>query len=418
MAISIKMGPIYTAGGMDYNPSLGAGFQNFNQDAGPSANYQGTAVLDPRFAFLGDYLQSRTGVQPGFADIPTAHSVEQIPAAYSGTWNNIAAATNVANGTAMTLVSTASVGVALNIPIIPFSPIINGNAVVIAPIVLDFGFAFGNVTSGSATVTVSDSTLFPIGMPLVIAGVGNSGGTAPLLTWVVSQASATTITINDLPLATNTSTPIGTGNIWAPREGFSGIYPTAHLPYLAGGPGLFLDPRQSISRGVVINGSTSATGGAFLVSGWDIYWQPMTETITAGAGAVQTYGKKAFNAIKSVVPQFADAHNYSVGTSDVFGLHFFSNQWEYLSVNWAGAAMTSNTGWVAGTAPASGDVRGTIQASGIGGGSGIGSNSSNGTVSSLAMSGRRLCIFQSIPVYNVLRATPQSAVTLLGATQT
>lgn len=418
MAIQIHTGPIYAAGGLDYNPALGAGFQNFNSDAGPSQNYQGTGVLDPRFAFLGDYLQNRNGVQPGFSDIPTAHSVEQIPAAYSSTWNNIAPAANAVSGTAMTLVSTSSVGVTLNIPIIPFSPVINGNAVTTAPIVLDFGFSFGNVTSGSTTVTVSDSTLFPVGMPLVIAGVGNSGGTVPLLTWVVSQASATTIVINDAPLATNASTPIGTGNIWTPREGFSGIYPTAHLPYLAGGPGIFLDPRQSVSRGVVINGSASATGGAFLVSGWDIYWQPMTETITAGAGAVQTYGKKAFNAIKSVTPQFSDAHTYSVGTSDVFGLHFFSNQWEYLSASWAASSMTSSAGWIAGTTPASGDVRGTIQVSAIGGGSGIGASASNGTVSSLAMSGRRLCVFQSIPVYNVLRANAQNSATLLGATQT
>jgi len=398
------------------------GSQDPNSDAGPNGVYQGVAMLDPRFVFPKDNV---TGVRASvMAHLPASYmkSVEQIPAALAT--NNIAAAQNVTANTAMTLAS-ASTGVTLNIPLHPVSPItvLNSSAVVTPAICLDFGFCFGNVTSGSTTITVSDSTMFFPGMPLVIGGVGNTGGTVPLLTLVTALASATTITVLDTPAATNATAPIGMGDLWGPTVQ-TPTYPSpaAHTPFISRGPLRVLDPRQAISRGVQIVGTgAGCSGGNFSVASYDIYGQAQTETITVAAGASTGWGKKAVKWIVSVTPLFSDAQNYTVGTSDVFGIHYRSRVWENTRVFWNGAAQTSSTGWLTAdvTSPATattGDVRGTIQTSASGGGSGIGVNASNGTISSLMMSGRRLDIGQFVPPQDILMPTPWDYTFLFGVT--
>src|SRR6202012_4107737 len=74
------------------------------------------------------------------------------------------------------------------------------------------------------------------------------------------------------------------------------------------------------SRAGSVDGGAGGAGGAFPVRGYDVYAYPMAETITATAGATTVAGKKAFKFVTSVIPAFTDAHNYSFGTTDVFGL--------------------------------------------------------------------------------------------------
>ena len=125
----------------------------------------------------------------------------------------------------------------------------------------------------------------------------------------------------------------------------------------------YYDPATCVGRAVSITGSVSATGGNFAVAGYDVYGFPMTETIAAGAGAVTTNGKKAFKVVTSVTPAFTDAHNYSVGTADIFGFGLLATYFGDVRIFWNNAAITANTGFVtADTAtPTSttGDVRGT-----------------------------------------------------------
>ena len=390
-----------------------------NADAGPSLFYQWSGLFDPRIIYPKDKVTGYWGSLQGFLPLPLLRSISQIPAQTAS--NNIAAAQNATSGTALTL-AAASTGIVLNIPIRPFSAILRGNAPVVAPLVMDYGFGFGNCTANSTTIQVSASTLFMPGMPLCIAAVGNGAGTAALLTNVNTIVDATHITVFNAPVATNSTAAIGTGDIWGPYgpQGFP--TPQAAFPFFASGPGLFLDGRQSVARAVRITGASGGAGGSFTVSGWDNYWQPMTQTVTVGAGAVAAYSTKCFKAINTVTPAFTDAHNYSVGTADVFEFMWRSPLWEETIVFWAGTQMTSATGWVAGdtTAPATaatGDVRGTIQVSTTGGGSGIGSTASNGTISSLAMSGNRLEMSQRIGVVAMLTATQANPVTLTGQTQ-
>lgn len=426
MAASAKSGPEFVWGATSalLSPPAGAPVPDPNQDSGPSAAYQGYGFLDPRFWFPKDKVTGYTGVVAASYPQPFVNSNAGIPSALSS--SNIAAAQTVATGVAMTL-AAGSLGITRNVPIRPFiSPqnAVNGNSVTTAAIVLEFGFGFGNVTAGSAVIPVPSTTNYTVGMPLVIGGVGNSGGTAPLLTNIVSIVAGVSITVNSnaLPVASNATAPIGLGDIWGPSElGFP--LPQAHMPYLAGGPGLFFDYGQNMGRGLQIVGASGGTGGTFLVSGWDVYWQPMTQLVTVAAGASTGWTTKVFKAIASVVPQFTDAsHNYTVGTSDVFGFAYAATIFEDIRVWWAGTLMPSTTGFTAAVAtlPATnltGDVRGTIQTSANGGGSGIGSTASNGSLSSNVMTGNRLHMGSTPSIRAILLSTPYSNALLYGNTQ-
>ena len=157
------------------------------------------------------------------------------------------------------------------------------------------------------------------------------------------------------------------------------------------------DPTTLTARALSVTGVSASVGGDFLISGYDIYGVPMTETITAAAGVATTNGKKAFKYIASVVPQFTDANNYSVGTTDLFGLPIRSDLAGDITVNFNATLATSITTYVAAvttTASATtGDVRGTI---------GIAS-ASDGT--------KRLMVFQNPLVANVASVTGLFGVT-------
>lgn len=418
MAASAKSGASFIFGNL--TAMLAAAFGSGgvpdpNQDAGPSGVYQGWALLDPRILFTKDKVTGYTGVVQSHFMQPKLRSIGQIPAATAS--NNIAAAQNVAVGVAMTL-AAASVGITRNVPIRPLSSVLLGGAVATAAIALDFGFAFGNVTAGTKQIVVADSSRFIKGMPLVIGAALTS--TTPLLTNVASIDDATHITLVDAPGNTNATAPIGTGDLWGPSEvGFP--TPQAANPFLAQGPALLLDPAQAVTRGLRITGAGGTAGGTFLVSGWDIYGAPMTELVTVGAASTG-YTTKAFKYIASVVPQFTEAGNYSVGTSDVFGFAYRARLFEETNVFWNATQMTATQGFTAAdiTSPATtttDDVRGTIQTGAAGGGTGIGATASNGTVSSLAMSGVRLEMGQFPGLAQSILATQADAVSLFGVPQ-
>lgn len=122
-------------------------------------------------------------------------------------------------------------------------------------------------------------------------------------------------------------------------------------------------PASMLGRAVSVTGVASGTGGDVLISGYDIYGYAQSELITVGAGANTVNGKKAFKAIVSAVPQFTDAHTYSVGTTDIFGFPLFASSFYDQEIQWNNAAITATTGFTAGddTAPTTttGDVRGT-----------------------------------------------------------
>jgi hypothetical protein len=165
-----------------------------------------------------------------------------------------------------------------------------------------------------------------------------------------------------------------------------------------------LDPTKQIARALSITGSASATGGAFLVNGFDMYGQPQSELVTAAAGAVTTNGKKGWKFVTAVTPQFTDAHNYSVGDTDIYEFPVRVIEFPMATVGWNGAIVAASTGFTAAdpTTPATsttGSVRGTYAVQGA---------SSNGTIA--------LQMFVTPRVADLAAVTVGNLVSLFGVT--
>lgn len=400
-------------------------------DDGPNYVYQGTVFPDLR-ATLFNKDGVGQGRVPGFLDNPQIVTVDNIPSA--ATTTAIAAANNtttgpITSGTAMTLVTVApgnavagTPSIATGVPLIP----LGSSTVTTAAIALDFGFTTGTTTAASSSVVVVNTALFSTGQWIAIGGAGNSGKTATLLTQVTGFTNATTMTISPVALGSLTNAPIGSANLWnnltPPSTQFGPATSTAGAvsPYVAGGMFRVFNPPEALSRTIAIaTTNTSGAGGAFIVSGWDIYGQPMSESITVAAGTTASaYGKKAFKYIKNVIPQFTDATgSYSVGVSDVFGFPIRMDRYEYLNFCYSGINASNTSGFIAAVLSTAtnttGDVRGTLQVSTVG--SGIGTGVINSALASNNTS--RLWMCQTLSVYNDLAGTPTNVVPFYGVTQ-
>jgi hypothetical protein len=126
----------------------------------------------------------------------------------------------------------------------------------------------------------------------------------------------------------------------------------------------FYNRSTCVGRAVSISGVSGGAGGTFTVNMLDIYGYPTTQLVTVAAGANTVNTLKTCKAILSVVPNFTDAHNYSVGTADIFGFGILASFYGDTFINWNNAWITASNGFTAAdtTSPATtatGDVRGT-----------------------------------------------------------
>jgi len=126
------------------------------------------------------------------------------------------------------------------------------------------------------------------------------------------------------------------------------------------------DPTKNLARAVSITATSGAVGGAFLLTGWDLYGVPMTELVTVASsptGSTTTNGKKAFKFISSVTPRVTDTKSYSVGVADIYGFPIAQTEFPLATLGWAGSPVTSSAGFVAAVSSTAtnttGDVRGT-----------------------------------------------------------
>lgn len=427
MAESDFRGPINSMGSLEVQSGATATIEPMD---GPSGFYQGIAFLDPRASpFNKD--GTAPARQPAFMASPVVYVVDNFPQAAStaiiaATQTIATAGLALAMGLATTGVNGAASGVpsiATKVPILP-----QGTAVIAtAALALDFGFATGTTVANSSAVVVNDSTLFK-GSQWVIIGNAGAANQASFITQVQTIANATTITVLPVPPAAGSILPIGQANLYGadllpPGTQFGP--PTAqgsyHSPNMSAGFLRVHNPREMISRNVSVSLVTAgvATSAAFLVAGWDVWRQPMTELITVGATAVATttFGKKAFKYINSVtVTANGTTNQYSVGVGDVFGFPLRADEFEQTAVFWNGNSVGTSLGFSAGTtAPANnttGDVRGTVQASINGAGTAVAISTatvSNGTA--------RLVLVQEPGVWNTINATPLNPVPLFGVTQ-
>jgi hypothetical protein len=427
MADSNFRGPLVSMGPMEGNVVTQGGAQVavIEPFDGPSAFYQGYVIPDVRFApYNKDSL--RAARFPGFLAGTAITVVDGVPSAVNAA--GLAAGQHPTAATPMTLVTVApgaaNAGTASLAPAVPLIPLpgaannafpVSGTPVSV--LAMDFGFTTGN-TAGTATVTVSDSSLFQLGQWLIIGGAGNSAKTASLICQVTGIPSATTITINPPASSTLNNSPIGNMNA-------AGVFPsqlagTAASPYSDGGLVAVFDPKEALARCVSITGVASASANNVTVKGYDIYGMPMSEVIPfpgGGGGGATQYGQKAFKYIVSITPATTDnSHNLSAGWGDTFGFPIRSDKWEYTLDFWNATLQVASTGWLKAdtTSPATtstGDVRGTIQVSTDGNGSAIGSGAtaSNGSI--------RLVLRLEPSAAQLLNSTPNGAALMFGVTQ-
>jgi hypothetical protein len=249
----------------------------------------------------------------------------------------------------MTLVSTnsTSTGVSVSNSCTNYS-----TGVTVTGLLMVDGFASFTGVIASSVLTVSSLTgAISIGMTLSGTGVNTGATIVNQLTGAPCGVGTYTVQGDDTASSTTmTAQATGTAALAQPFGAPSTIY--------------LWNPQALVSRAVSVTGSSSATGGNITINGYDIYGVPMSEVIAAPASATTVNGKKAFKYISSVVPAFTDAHNYSVGTTDIYGFPLRSDFFSDVAINYNAAAITASTGYVAAvtTSPATtttGDVRGT-----------------------------------------------------------
>jgi hypothetical protein len=402
MALSHKDGPLVVTGNL--NPQ-----QLSDWEEGPSTFADGTAVMDPRWAY--QVTGSFSGNARSVYALPTTNAlmaVDFFPQTLAT--NNVVASQGAgqAAGFSATLATGTVQSAVSNVPVVPWAKVAGGDIygntlwapqsfatqnLVTAGLCLDFGCAAGT-TFTSTTVTLSallgpgmgtypaqfagltvnknqivvlqttnhiqPELMFVPGQNIIIANAGNAGGTIPLVTTVLAVDYVNHyLYIANPALSAQSNAGIAFANLYGSQPGL------AYWPYLGAGAINLQDPRHMGSRALqYLSSSASDTTVTLTAAGYDVFGIPMTETITLN-GTTPVLGKKAFKFVNSVKTGVASlVGNITVGTQDVVGLTYRSDTFSYLTLFYTDAGVTANTGFTKAdiTSPATavtGDVRGT-----------------------------------------------------------
>ena len=162
---------------------------------GPSIEYQGDMIPDPRFSPANKDSLS-PGAIKGWYSNPYFVLYDGIPSA--NTTANVAAAQapSTTAGVAINLVTTVSgtaAGVQVWTPGIPIVPV--GTTTPVTVSAIDFGFTTGTTAANSTTITVVDNSLFQVGQWVVVGGAGSSSATNVALVCQVQSVSTNTTVI-------------------------------------------------------------------------------------------------------------------------------------------------------------------------------------------------------------------------------
>ena len=113
----------------------------------------------------------------------------------------------------------------------------------------------------------------------------------------------------------------------------------------------------------IIGTAGGVTAVSFTITGYDMYGQPVTQTITGPAATATVTTTKTFRYISSIVSAATTTAAVTIGTADIYGFPARVDSFDQALIFWNGALITSNTGFTAAvstTATAStGNVRGT-----------------------------------------------------------
>ncbi len=415
MADTNFRGPINNMGSLELQTGTAATQEVFD---GPIGSFQGVGYLDPRTLFAKDSMLP--GASPSFYMNPSFVTLDAIPQAAST--SILAAAQSAVPSQAFTLatvgLTVGSAGQAFIAVGVPFTP--QGTTTVQSVIALDFGFTTGTTAAASSTVTVADSSIFQVGGWYVLGNCANVAATGSLIAQVRSVPTSTTITVAPSP-ATAINSPIGGANLWgsgllplATQFGPSNASATAVSKTILAGQQRVHNARELLARCLSVTAAT-ATGGTttVLCSGFDVWGVPMTELLTA-SGTTTVYGKKGFKYLTTAVSQATGIANYTLGIGDVFSLPIRADLVDQTIVRAGGTTATNAVGFTAAVTTAAtnttGDVRGTIQMSALGGGTGITSSATTNNV-------LRLTVVQMPNMNSLVTANPNNLPPLFGTTQ-
>src|SRR5262249_13579177 len=146
-----------------------------------------------------------------------------------------------------------------------------------------------------------------------IGNVGNSANTSSLIAQVrsISTSNLTGATINPVAGATLGNAPIGQANLMGgdliaigTQFGPATASASFHSKNIQAGLMRLHNPRESLCRSISVSLTTGGTATAigFLITGFDVRGQQMSELITSPAttSATVTFGRKAFKYISQV----------------------------------------------------------------------------------------------------------------------
>jgi hypothetical protein len=352
-------GPIIVYG--NTNPQ-----QMTNTDAGPSLFYQGFGLIDARISGGAEGAPSGGPVVCEFQGdaLLVLNAVPQAAAV-----GKVAGAQAVASGAFFTL-AAPSAGWSFPTLIVGI-PVYTAGGIVPAGVqALDLGFALGTTTVGSSVLTITGpgvanavaQNYFRVGMKLAIPGSG------PGFTTLYPSVVATPINAGPTSAVSAAgtilmSTPAGSALASTPIATADSTLGISTYPFRFTGSGAFLDPAQAVTRVLAVT-ATAATTGSVVIRGFDIYHQPMSESITITPTGTAT-GKKAWKYIASVqaVGLGGTLGNLSVDTTNGLGIHIRADFVEYLFTYQAGAVFTPTLiapDLTSPATPTTGDVRGTV----------------------------------------------------------
>ena len=394
---------------------------------GPSMLYQGMGMPDIRSApFAKDGF--RPGQQAAFLgtgfwtvdNIPQLRGTSLIATTQVGT-----AATALPLATAQVAGLASAANIACGVPIIPLGTTV----ATFAALALDFGFATGTTAAASTTVVVVDNRVFRLGQWLVIGGAGNTAATRSHICQVTSIATAniTGITVSPAVVTTIANAPIGQGNLFGDSmvtlgTQFGPATASANAHSFGGafeaGLAKVFNPRECLTRNISLQSVTAQTISGIL-SGWDLWGNPMTELLALSSQTTMA-GKKAFKYISAFTVGTGSAGGsqaFSLGLGDTFGFPIRSDEWEQTEICWNGSSMTNSNGFAPPITTAAtsttGDVRGTVEIS-----TAILTGVLATSISAVASNGTgRLTIFQNLGVWNQVAGTPVNTIPMFGVAQ-
>ncbi len=310
MAKDTFTGPVLALGTLAGGASGGAP-REYSDEIGPSVFFGGVAY--PVVAANASKDRMGPGSVPA---VFCASPIRTVNAAISAGNAALTTAGNAVAGTPLPNITTYAIGRAPGTPVAVAGVYTTGVA-------LDMGLdtaTFTTAATNNATLaTPANNWRYSIGQWVGLLGAGVGGATMMSQITTINRTTGV-LTLVPAPINVVGSSQIALSNRYNPNlYGASGP-PSSIASTASAGSARIIIPEVGNSRGIGITGSASGVATIFDIVGVDATGGLQTETITGPVGATTVWSKKTYDLFVSATPRTADAHNYTVVTSDFIGL--------------------------------------------------------------------------------------------------